>query len=126
MNDEQQYGPLELPRGGLVAFRKSGGLRFTSRGFVVYRTGWVVPLDSTGRVRKLSREAREALRHRLLAARLGHIQVTPERARPDGYGYELTARIGLRTRRLEFDDGTIPPELSRLVELLQRMMPTEG
>jgi hypothetical protein len=124
MHDDPDYEPLTLPRGGLVAFRKSGGFRFSSRGFVVYRWGQVVPLAGTeGRARRLSAEARAALRHRLLMARLGQIQVAPGGGRRDGYGYELVARIGLRTRSLEFDDGAIPPELARLVELLQRLMP---
>lgn len=115
---------LALPRYGLVAFRKSGGLRFTSRGFVVYRSGWVVPLEGTdGRPRHMTAEALAALEAMLLRSgmsRKHHRKTTGTR---DGYFYEITARYGGRTRYAEAEDGTIPDELRRLIEVLQRLMP---
>jgi hypothetical protein len=116
---------LTLPRNGLVAFRKSGGLRFTSRGFVVYRSGWVVPLEGTGgRPRHMTEAAREAVEALLL--RSGMSRTHRKRSGGgDGYAYEITARYGGRTRYAEFHDGAIPEEMRRLVEVLQRLMPKE-
>lgn len=115
---------LSLPRGGLVAFRKSGGLRFTSRGFVVYRSGWVVPLEGTeGRPRHMTSEAREALEALLLRSGMSRRHHQKARGTRDGYGYEITARYGGRTRYAEAEDGAIPDELRRLIEVLQRLMP---
>lgn len=118
--DEDRLG---LPRGGLVAFRKSGGLRFTSKGFVVFRSGWVVPLEGTaGRPRQITAEAREALEGLLQTSGLSRTR-RKARATPDGYSYEITARYGGRTRYAEAADGAIPKELHRLIEVLQRLMP---
>lgn len=114
---------LGLPRGGLVAFRKSGGLRFTSRGFVVYRTGWVVPLEGTaGRPRHMTSEALQALEALLLRSRLSRTY-RKAKGTPDGYTYEITARYGGHTRYAEVVDGAIPKEQARLIVVLQRLMP---
>ncbi|HMQ30449.1 MAG TPA: hypothetical protein PKD53_06945, partial [Chloroflexaceae bacterium] len=119
--DEDRLG---LPRYGLVAFRKSGGLRFASRGFVVYRSGWVVPLEGTGgRPRHMTREALEALEALLLRSGMSRRRHQQVRGTRDGYAYEITARYGGRTRYAEAEDGAIPDELRRLIEVLQRLMP---
>jgi hypothetical protein len=121
--DEDQLG---LPRGGLVAFRKSGGLRFSSRGFVVYRSGWVVPLEGTGgRPRRMTDAAREALEALIVRSGLSRTRRKAKGAR-DGYGYEVTARYGGRTRYAEAEDGAIPEALGRLIEVLQRLMPGDS
>lgn len=115
---------LALPRGGLVAFRKSGGLRFSSRGFVVYRSGWVIPLAGTeGRPRHMTAEAREALEAMLLRSGMSRTHHRKARGTRDGYSYEITARYGGRTRYAEVEDGAIPDELRRLIDVLQRLMP---
>lgn len=120
-SDEERLG---LPRGGLVAFRKSGGLRFTSRGFVVYRSGWVIPLEGTaGRPRHMTAEALEALEAMLLRSGMSRKHHQKTRGTRDGYAYEITARYGGRTRYAEAEDGAIPDELRRLIEVLQRLMP---
>lgn len=116
---------LTLPRYGLVAFRKSGGLRFTSRGFVVYRSGWVVPLEGTdGRPRRMTAAAREAVEAMLLRSGMSRTHRKSSGTR-DGYAYEITARYGGRTRYAEYHDGAIPEEMRRLIEVLQRLMPKE-
>lgn len=118
---------LALPRGGLVAFRKSGGLRFTSRGIVVYRSGWVVPLEGTeGRPRHMTAEAREALEALILRSGMSRKHHQKTRGARDGYAYEITARYGGRTRYAEAEDGAIPDGLRRLIEVLQRLMPRPG
>jgi hypothetical protein len=115
---------LALPRGGLVAFRKSGGLRFTSRGITVYRTGWVVPLEGTeGRPRHMTDEALQALEALLLHSGMSRRRHEKAAGSRDGYYYEITARYGGRTRYAEVADGAIPEELRRLIDVLQRLMP---
>ncbi|NTU77890.1 MAG: hypothetical protein HGA45_00565 [Chloroflexales bacterium] len=119
--DEDRLG---LPRGGLAAFRKSGGMRFSSRGFVVFRSGWVVPLTGTsGRPRRITDEAIEALEALILRGGLSRTRRRKAKGSPDGYSYEITARYGGRTRHAEAADGAIPEELGRLIEVLQRLMP---
>lgn len=119
--DEDQ---LRLPRGGLVAFRKSGGLRFTSRGVVVYRSGWVVPLaGSGGRPRRMTAEALGALESLVTRSGLGRKRPAPAGATRDGYAYEITVRYGGRTRYAEAATGAIPENLGRLIEVLERLLP---
>ncbi len=119
--DEDRLG---LPRYGLVAFRKSGGLRFTSRGFVVYRSGWVVPLEGTeGRPRRMTAEALEALEALLRRSGLSRRHFRKAQGTRDGYYYEITARYDGRTRYAEAADGAIPDDLRLLIEVLQRLMP---
>ena len=117
-NDDQ----LALPRGGLVALRKSGGLRFSSRGCVVFRNGWVVPLAGTAgnphRITDVACTELEALLQRSGMSR----SLRKARATPDGYAYELTARYAGRTRYAEAMDGAIPPALGELIEALQRVL----
>lgn len=118
---------LALPRGALVAFRKSGGMRFSSRGFVVYRTGWVVPLAGTaGRQRHMTDPALMALTGLLLRSRLTRDSHRKAKATPDGYAYEIVALVGGRLRQVEYQDGAIPAAARRLIDLLQRLMPREG
>lgn len=120
--DEDELG---LARGGLVAFRKSGGLRFTSLGVAVYRSGWVVPLTGTaGRPRRMTAEALAALETLVAHSGLSRRRLAKggEGTR-DGYYYEITARYGGRTRYAEAADGAIPEDLGRLIEVLQRLLP---
>ena len=119
-----EEGRLELPRGALVAFRKSGGLRFTSRGFVVYRSGWVVPLEGTeGRRRHMTPDARDALEALLLRSGMSRQSHRKARGTRDGYAYEIVAHYGGRIRHTEVEDGAIPDDLRRLIDVLQRLMP---
>lgn len=114
---------LPLPRDALLAFRKSGGLRFSSRAIVVYRNGWVVPADGgRGRPRHLGVAALAKLARQAL--RSGLARHTPAGARqpPDGSAYEIAARIGSRVRRAEVMDGSIPPDLAPLIRALSRLL----
>jgi hypothetical protein len=119
---------LGLPRGGLVAFRKSGGLRFRSRGVAVYRSGWVVPLTGTaGKPRRMTAEALGALEALVTQSGLGRKRLAKTAAGArDGYFYEITARFGGRTRYAETADGAIPEDLGRLIAVLQRLLPREA
>ena len=117
-NDDQ----LALPRGGLVALRKSGGLRFSSRGCVVFRNGWVVPLaGTTGNPYRITDAACTELEALIQRSGMSR-SLRKARATPDGYAYELTARYAGRTRYAEAMDGAMPPALGELIEAFQRLL----
>jgi hypothetical protein len=120
--DDERLG---LPRGALVAFRKSGGLRFTSRGVVVTRRGWVEPLSGTpGRRRRITDEALATLERLLLQSGLARLEKRPRSATRDGYAYEIAAHVGGRLRQVELTDP-VPAEDERLVRALTRLLPRD-
>lgn len=117
---------LAVPRGALVAFRKSGGLRFTSRSCVVYRSGRVERASAAaGRARptRLSPAEMARLRHLLLRARLASWGRERPGPAPDGYSYEIAARYGSATRRVELADPHIPDAIDPLVRALSKLLP---
>lgn len=117
---------LAVPRGALVAFRKSGGMRFTSRSCVVYRSGRVERSSTaTGPARptRLSPAEMARLRHLLLRARLASWERERPGPTPDGYSYEIAARYGSTTRRVELADPHIPDAIDPLVRALTKLLP---
>ncbi len=119
---------LDLPQNGLVALRKSGGLRFSSRAVTVLRSGWALQQAHIGplsRPRRVAPSALEALRRLTLRARLGSLPDTIGRGSPDGFAYELAARIGHKVHHVTVDDGSIPPALDPLIRALTRLLPEE-
>lgn len=116
-------GELTLPGGALVAFRKSGGLRFSSRGVVVYRNGWVVPLaGSAGRARHLKADALQVLERLILRSGLARVPASSAGATRDGYSYEIVARVGGKLYQVELSDP-VPAAQARLVQVLTRLLP---
>ncbi len=114
---------LPLPRSALLAFRKSGGLRFSSRGIVVLRSGWVEPLPGTeGRRRHITPEALAVLERLLLTSGLTRVSQQQRQPTPDGYSYEIAAHLGGRPRYVELYDP-VPAEQERLVRVLNRLLP---
>lgn len=115
---------LALPRGALVAFRKSGGLRFSSRGVTVTRTGWIEPMEGTaGRRRHMTPEALTTLERLLLQSGLTRAGLRKAGATRDGYSYEIAARVGGKLRHVELSDP-VPEEQERLVRVLSRLLPS--
>ena len=41
---------------------------------------------------------------------------------PDGYAYELIARVGRKSKAIEFFDGSIPAQLHALLQRLKMLM----
>ncbi|MBX0328486.1 hypothetical protein K2Z83_12440 [Oscillochloris sp. ZM17-4] len=113
---------LELPRGALIAFRRSGGLRFTTREITVYRDGRVIREGGAARPAHLRDDQLAQLAHMALRARLARHGAAGTRQTPDGYAYEVAARIGRRVRRAEVQDGAIPAELAPLIRALVRLL----
>jgi hypothetical protein len=121
---EQAAGEeLPLSRGALLAFRKSGGLRFSSRGIMVLRSGWVEPLPGTeGRRRHITAEALAVLERLLLTSGLTRVSHRKRKPTPDGYSYEIAAHVGGKPRYVELQDP-VPDEQERLVRVLNRLLP---
>jgi hypothetical protein len=116
-------GELPLSRGALLAFRKSGGLRFSSRGVVVLRSGWVEPLPGTeGRRRHITAEALAVLERLLLTSGLTRVSHQKRKPTPDGYSYEIAAHVAGKPRFVELNDP-VPDEQERLVRVLNRLLP---
>jgi hypothetical protein len=117
---------LIVPRGALVVLRKSGGLRFTSRSCVVYRSGRVERgslAEGPARATHLSAAEMGRLRHLLLRARLASWERERPAAAPDAYSYEIAARYGNSTRRVELADHHIPDAIAPLVRALSKLLP---
>ncbi len=113
---------LRLPRNGLIAYRKSGGLRFTSRGIIVYRNGWVMPLEGAeGRPRHLGPAALARLEGLIRRSELTRAPRGTGSATRDGYGYEIVTRIGSKEVAVELSDP-LPAAQRRLVEMLNDLL----
>jgi hypothetical protein len=116
---------LPAPRDALVAFRKSGGMRFTSRAIVVYRNGWVVPIEGTegARPRHLGAEAMARLSRLVLRSGLARHRPAGVLQPPDRYAYAIVAYVGRSLRRAAAVDGAIPADLAPLIAALSRLLP---
>lgn len=113
---------LRLPRNGLIAYRKSGGLRFTSQAIIVYRNGWVIPLDGTeNRPRRLGPAALARLEGLILRSELTRAPQDTRSATRDGYSYEIVTRIGRREYAVELSDP-VPAAQARLVAMLNGLL----
>ncbi|NJN16676.1 MAG: hypothetical protein HC822_10585 [Oscillochloris sp.] len=116
---------LILPRGALLIFAKSGGVRFTSRHCIVYRNGRVErgSLAHMHRPTYLSAAEIRRLRRLVLRSRLALWAGYRAPAPRDGYSYELTARYGSNLRSATFADGAIPAIVAPLIRNLQLLLP---
>lgn len=115
---------LALPRGGLVALRRSGGLRFSSREWVVMRDGRVhltehAPVPHPPQmIHRLDEDQVAALYRLIQQSGMARLATAPRKASPDALAYELVARVGRKVYAIEFVDGAMPPQLAPLVERL--------
>ncbi len=126
---EADTEPLKLPRGGFIAFRKSGGLNFSTREVVVYPDGRVA-YDARGVPQKEYTRLRRALNDgQIIALRKLLDQINFWKAEsggqqnPDAFAYEITARIGQRSNEIEVFDGSVPENLKPLLERLAKLLP---
>ena len=113
---------LRLPRGALVALRRSGGFKFRSREVVVYRDGRVnYDDDESGphTVWTLSDAELAELRRALDQANFAKLPATG-RQNPDAFAYEIVARPARRVYSAEAFQGSIPASLAPLIQLLNR------
>ncbi|MFL5734290.1 MAG: ester cyclase [Chloroflexia bacterium] len=123
---------LELPDGALVAMRRSGGLRFTSRAIVIYSDGRVVvdggseAHQGAAPIRKLDDAEMAGLYRALEQAGLDKLPPRIGRQNPDAYAYELAARLDGEEHLTEVYDVSIPKQLSPLLKLLGQYLNEEG
>lgn len=122
---------LELPKGAMLAYRKSGGLRFTSHEIVVYPDGRVTyeggdtaktALESRAR-RKMTDAQIVRIRKLLDQVNFWRLGPTPGDQSPDSYAYEIVARVGSKHNHVELFDGAIPDALQSLIDQMNRLMP---
>jgi hypothetical protein len=114
---------LRLPRGALVAMRRSGGLKFRSREVVVYRDGRVNYDDGESGPRTiwtLSDTEMDELRGALEQAGLANLRAAG-RHNPDAFAYEIVARPARRLYSVEAFQGSIPASLAPLIQRLNRL-----
>jgi hypothetical protein len=115
---------LGLPRGALVAMRRSGGFKFRSREVVVYRDGRVNYDDGESGPRTvwtLSDAEMSELRRVLDQASFAQLPAAG-RQNPDAFAYEIVARPARRVYSVEAFQGSIPASLAPLIEQLNRFV----
>jgi len=116
---------LRLPRGALVAMRRSGGFKFRSREVVVYRDGRVNYDDGEEGPRAvwtLSDVEMAELRRALEQANLPKLPATAGRQNPDAFAFEIIGRPSRRAYAVEVFQGSIPESLKPLIQQLGRFM----
>ncbi len=123
---------LELPPRAIVALRKSGGVRFSTRTLIVYADGeamYTYGSGSTSMARSAALELTEAqlahLRRTLAGIDFSKLPARPRRVSPDAFVYEIAARSLGRIHYLEAWDGSVPRALRPLIAQLRRLMPVE-
>ena len=119
---------LRLPRGALVAMRRSGGFKFRSREVVVYRDGRVNYDDGENGPRTvwtLSDAELAELRRALDQAGFANLPAAG-RQNPDAFAYEIVARPTRRVYSAEAFQGSIPASLAPLIQQLNRFSGMDG
>jgi hypothetical protein len=117
---------LELPRGVFIAFRQSGGLRFSTREMMVYDDGQVIArrqgqLGVGEGSRRITPDEVAELKELIEQSSLFGLPQPIGSQSPDGYAYELIARVGRKSRSIEFFDGSIPAEVQPLLAQLKAL-----
>ena len=119
---------LRLPRGALVAMRRSGGFKFRSREVVVYRDGRVNYDDGESgphTVWTLSDAELTELHNLLNQAGFAKLP-SAGRQNPDAFAYEIVARPARRVYSAEVFQGSIPASLAPLIQQLNRLAGMDG
>ena len=127
MNDKPNDDQLQLPRGAFIAFRQSGGLRFSTREVIVYNDGRVIyqqqgKLGAGEGSRRITPDEVAELKEMIEQSNLIGLPRSIGRQSLDGYAYELIARAGGQIKSFEFFDGSTPPELQTLLAHFKSLM----
>jgi hypothetical protein len=117
---------VELPPGVFIAFRQSGGLRFSTREMMVYDDGYVIArrqgkLGASEGSRHLTPEQVADLKELIEQSGLFGLPGPIGSQSPDGYVYELIARIQHTSRSIEFFDGSLPAEVQPVLAQLKAL-----
>jgi hypothetical protein len=119
---------LRLPKGAFLAFRKSGGLHFSSRAVVIYPDGRVafdargVPQKEYNRLRRAFNDGQMLSLRKLLDQTNFWKTESAGQQNPDAFAYEIAARIGQRANEVEVFDGSVPENLTPLLERLTPLL----
>ncbi len=123
---------LELPEGALIAMSKSGGLRFSTRGLVVYSDGHgrydIGPRagrPAQSGALELTESQLARLRRTIAGIDFSRLPARLERVNPDAFVYEIAVRTLGREYHVETSEGNIPPALKPLIDQLRRLMPSD-
>lgn len=130
--EQKPTEPLGLPKGAFIAFRKSGGLKFSTSEMLLYPDGHITyggaELSRDARTRS-SRRLNDAqiMRLRRLLDQSGFFGMKPAEASqsPDTFAYEVAARVGSKHNAIELFTGTIPEAMQALIEQLEKLLPTD-
>lgn len=124
--------PLQLPKGALIAFRKSGGASASAREIVLYPDGRVsfggpdLGKEMYAHVPRKMNDAQIArLRKTLDHANFFRMSSAQGEPPPDAFAYEIVARAGNRVNAVHVFDGAIPDALTPLLQQLRALMPKE-
>ena len=122
--EDSSADTLRLPRGALVAMRRSGGFKFRSREVVVYRDGRVNYDDGESAPRTVwTLGDAEMAELRRTLDQVGFAQLPSSgRQNPDAFAYEIVARPARRVYSVEAFQGSIPASLVPLIQQLNRFM----
>lgn len=120
--------PLQLPKGALIAFRKSGGLKFSSRAIVIYPDGRLMPGGTdlpkqSSAPQKLNDPQIAELRRLLEQAGFMRLRLGGGSQPPDSYAYEIVAQADGKSNSVEVFDGKIPEALTPLIQRLTKLLP---
>lgn len=124
----QKHEMLRLPKGAFLAFRKSGGLHFSSREVVIYPDGRVafdargVPQKEYNRLRRAFNDGQMLSLRKLLDQTNFWKAESAGQQNPDAFAYEIAARIGQRANEVEVFDGSVPDNLTPLLERLTPLL----
>ena len=123
---------LLLPLGAFIAYRKSGGLKFSSREIVIYPDGRISygGPDLSKQIydratRKLNDGQIARLRKTLDQTGFFRLASAQGNQPPDSFAHEIAARLGNRSHMVEVFDGGIPASLAPLLEQLSAWLPKE-
>jgi hypothetical protein len=119
--------PLQLPKGALIAFRKSGGLKFSSREIAIYPDGRVSSSGTdlpkqAGTPPKLSDAPIVELRRMLEQVSFLRLKSAGGQQPPDSYAYEIVAQMDGKTNYVEVFDGKMPEALTPLIQRLTKLL----
>jgi len=118
--------PLQLPRGAWVAFRTSGGLKFSSRELVIYPDGRMTrrgtDLPKQAGVSRLNDTQVAELRRLLEQTGVARMQSSGGQQPPDAYAYEIVIQSKDKPNYVEVFDGTMPASLMPLIRWLMQWL----
>ncbi len=121
---------LKLPRGAFLVVRQSGGLRFSTREVTVYNDGHLIArrqgkLGAGEGSRRITPAEVAELKELIEQSGLWELSPSIGRQSPDGYAYELIARVGRKSKAIEFFDGSVPAKVQSLLAQLKPLMAVE-